>query len=151
MHLRLRGISTKTVHSDSQLSYLFFQYFGLDSGPTLKLANMGWDVAKVRNNRTIDIRCAGEDGRVMIIRVHGRNGRSAITTPAIMPRVDFWIIVRFDADPPKCYILSHAEIASERYAQKSKKTGITSWYIDPPQYERFKAGWDRLSSGLNIR
>ena len=116
-----------------------------------KLSDMGWDVATVRNNRTVDIRCAGEDGRVMIIRAHGRNGRTAITTPSTLPRVDFWIIVRFDSDPPNCYILSHAEIASERYAQKSKKTGITSWYIDPPQYEPFKAEWDRLGSGLNIQ
>ena len=36
MQHRLRFIAAKGVHSDSQLSYLFFQYFGLDNGSTLK-------------------------------------------------------------------------------------------------------------------
>ena len=35
MQHRLRFIGAKGVHSDSQLSYLFFQYFGLDNGSTL--------------------------------------------------------------------------------------------------------------------
>ena len=116
------------------------------------LSEMGWNVEPTaRNARGIHLRCTDENGRRMSIRVHGCNGRTAITTPSIMPRADFWIIVRFNSDPPNCYILSHAEIASERYAQKSKKTGITTWWIDPPQYETFKAGWDRIGSGLNVR
>ena len=36
MQHRLRFIGAKGVHSDSQLSYLFFQYFGLDNGSTLE-------------------------------------------------------------------------------------------------------------------
>ena len=41
MQHRLRFIGAKGVHSDSQLSYLFFQYFGLDNGSTLpKLLNL---------------------------------------------------------------------------------------------------------------
>ena len=35
MQHRLRCISAKGVHSNSQLSYLFLQYFGLDKGSTL--------------------------------------------------------------------------------------------------------------------
>ena len=35
MQHRLRFIGAKAVHSNSQLSYLFFQYFGLDNGSTL--------------------------------------------------------------------------------------------------------------------
>lgn len=119
-----------------------------------KLSEMGWNVMLTARNRGIDIRCTGEDGRWLHIRAHGCNGRTAITTPSIMPtEVDFWIIVRFDTNPPNCYILSHAEIASERYAQTSQRTGVTTWWIDPPQYEPFRAGWDRLNwgGGLNIR
>ena len=36
MQLRLRFITDKGVHSDSQLSYLFLHHFGLDNGSTLK-------------------------------------------------------------------------------------------------------------------
>ncbi len=118
-----------------------------------KLSEMGWNVRLTARNRGFDIRCAGEGGSILVIRAHGQNGRTAIVTPSVMPRVDFWIIVRFDSDPPNCYILSHAEIASERYAQTSQRTGVTQWFIDPPQYEPFTAGWDRLNlgGGLNIR
>ena len=35
MQLRLRFITDKGVHSDSQLSYLFLHHFGLDNGSTL--------------------------------------------------------------------------------------------------------------------
>ena len=105
-----------------------------------KLSEMGWNVEQMGRNEGVHIRCTGEDGRRMGIRAHGCNGRNAISTPATMPGADFWVIVRFDADPPKCYILSHAEIASERYAQTSERTGETQWWIDPPQYERFTAG-----------
>ena len=35
MRHRLRFIGAKGLHSDSQLSYLFFHHFGLDKGSTL--------------------------------------------------------------------------------------------------------------------
>ena len=37
MQLRLRFITDKGVHSDSQLSYLFLHHFGLDNGSTLDI------------------------------------------------------------------------------------------------------------------
>ena len=110
-----------------------------------RLSEMGWSANPTPRNEGVHIRCTREDGMWLHIQAHGCNGKNAITTPAIMPRADYWVIVRFDSDPPQCYILSHAEIASERYEQRGQ------WWVDPPQYERFQAGWDRLNwgGGLN--
>jgi hypothetical protein len=113
-----------------------------------RLSLMGWNVMPTaRNARGVDLIAYDHDASRMIsIQVKALSARAAVPLGTSLDKVmgQYWVILNRVATAPTAFILEPAEVKA--LAKSNVKDGKTTYWLDPPMYERaeFREAWQRI-------
>ena len=117
-----------------------------------RLSRLGWNVMPTaRNAKGIDVVIYSQDAsRQHTIQVKALSKRSPVPLGGKIERLfgDYFVICRkVSSDTPECFVLTPAEV--RKLAHKGVKNEITSYWLQPKQYETdaFRERWDRIGQG----
>lgn len=119
-----------------------------------RLSRLGWNVMPTaRNARGVDVLIYSHDAsRTRTLQVKALSKRSPVPLGRSIDRLfgDFFVICRNVAsDTPECFVLTPAEV--QRLAHRGEKNGITTFWLQPKQYEsdEFREQWERIGRGVS--
>jgi hypothetical protein len=104
-----------------------------------------------RNARGVDVVIYTQDAlRKHTIQVKALSKRSPVPLGGRIERLfgDYFVICRnIVLEVPECFVLTPAEV--RQLAHRGEKSGITSYWLQPKQYEtnEFRERWDRIGQG----
>jgi hypothetical protein len=117
-----------------------------------RLSMRGWNVMPTaRNARGVDIVIYSQDAkRTHTVQVKALSKRSPVPLGSSVERLfgDFFIICRkVSLERPECFVLTPDEV--RLLAHKGEKNGVTSYWLQPKQYEtdEFSDKWERIGHG----
>jgi len=119
-----------------------------------RLSRLGWNVMPTtRNARGVDIVIYSQDAlQTHTVQVKALSKGSPVPLGRKVETLfgDYFIICRnVSSEVPECFILTPDEV--RRLAHKGEKNGITSYWLQPKQYETdgFRERWERIGQGTS--
>ena len=117
-----------------------------------RLSRLGWNVMPTaRNARGVDVVIYSQDAlQTRTVQVKALSKRSPVPFGGRLDRLfgDYFIICRkVILDTPECFVLTPGEV--QQLAHKGERNGVTSYWLQPKQYEadNFRERWERIGLG----